>query len=94
METWLTLGVLFVRPGANSATSDGVRPVGSASISLARKLSPPVDWASIEGVAAVTSTSSVTIAGCITASRPSIDPTPTRNELTAGCSPAYSKVMV
>src|SRR5262249_44153786 len=57
--TWPVLNVLFVRPGASSAMSGGVRPTGSASISRL-----PYDWlvvtvASALGASAVTVTVSV-----------------------------------
>ena len=60
MVTWLTFGVLLVSPGASSATSDGVRPVGSFSISAVRMFAPPPRRVSNDGVAAVTVTASVT----------------------------------
>ena len=63
--TWLLLGVLLVRPGANSAMRDGVRPMGSFSTSSCRRLKPAVGLEIIDGVWAVTSTVSLaTRIGC------------------------------
>ncbi len=58
--TWLLLGVLSVRPGATSASANGVRPVGISVNWSARRLNAPAGELTGAGRAPCTTTTSDT----------------------------------
>jgi hypothetical protein len=90
--TWLALGVLLVSPGAISATSDSVRPIGRVSTAACGRLIPAVGFKSIDGVEAITTTDSVATTSRSVASSVVVPPSDTKAFSVIGARLGNSKV--